>query len=35
VRRWGVAVALEWGISGAKLERDLVECARLLVAAAA
>jgi streptomycin 6-kinase len=34
VRLWGIVVALVWGISGAKLERDLVDCARVLAAAA-
>jgi streptomycin 6-kinase len=31
IRRWGVVNALAWGISAAKLERDMVELARLLV----
>lgn len=30
MRRWGIAHALAWGVSGAKLEPDMVECARLL-----
>jgi streptomycin 6-kinase len=33
MRRWGIAHALAWGVSGRKLENDMVECARLLVAA--
>ena len=34
MRRWGIAHALVWGISGRKVEEDMIECARLLVAAA-
>jgi streptomycin 6-kinase len=34
MRRWGIAHALAWGVSGRKLEVDMIECARLLVAAA-
>jgi streptomycin 6-kinase len=30
-RRWGVAHALAWGVSGRKLEQDMVDCARLLL----
>jgi streptomycin 6-kinase len=33
MRGWGIAHALVWGISGDKLEPDMVECARLLLAA--
>jgi streptomycin 6-kinase len=33
MRRWGIAHALAWGFSGRKVEADLIECARLLVAA--
>jgi streptomycin 6-kinase len=33
MRRWGIAHALAWGVSGRKLEPEMVECARLLVAA--
>ena len=33
MRRWGIAHALAWGVSGRKLEGDMIECARLLVAA--
>ena len=33
MRRWGIAHALAWGVSGRKLEADMIECARLLVAA--
>lgn len=33
MRRWGIAHALAWGIDREKLEDDMVECARLLVAA--
>ncbi len=33
-RRWGIAHALAWGVSGQKVEEDMIECARLLVAAA-
>ena len=29
-RLWGIAHALAWGVSGRKLEDDMVECARLL-----
>lgn len=32
--RWGIAHALAWGFSGRKVEEDMIECARLLVAAA-
>jgi streptomycin 6-kinase len=31
-RRWGIAHALAWGVSGTKLEPDMIEAARLLVA---
>lgn len=34
MRRWGIAHALAWGVSGQKVEEDMIECARLLVAAA-
>ena len=34
MRRWGIAHALAWGFSGHKVEADMIECARLLVAAA-
>jgi streptomycin 6-kinase len=34
MRRWGIAHALAWGFSGRKVEKDMIECARLLVAAA-
>ena len=34
MRRWGIAHALAWGFSGRKVEADMIECARLLVAAA-
>lgn len=30
MRRWGIAHALAWGVSGRKVEPDMVECARLL-----
>ena len=30
MRRWGVAHALAWGMSGSGIEADMVECARLL-----
>ncbi|MEX0850515.1 MAG: aminoglycoside phosphotransferase family protein, partial [Gaiellaceae bacterium] len=33
-RRWGIAHALAWGFSGHKVEADMIECARLLLAAA-
>jgi len=33
MRRWGIAHALAWGVSGGKLEGDMIECARLLLAA--
>jgi streptomycin 6-kinase len=33
MRRWGIAHALAWGVSGQKVEADMVECARLLLAA--
>lgn len=33
-RRWGIAHALAWGFSGRKVEDDMIECARLLAAAA-
>jgi streptomycin 6-kinase len=33
MRRWGIAHALAWGVSGRKLEADMIECARLLVSA--
>ena len=34
MRRWGIAHALAWAFSGHKVEPDMIECARLLVAAA-
>ena len=34
IRRWGIAHALIWGFSDSKVEEDMVESARLLVAAA-
>jgi streptomycin 6-kinase len=33
MRLWGVVHALAWGVGDAKLEPDMVECARLLAAA--
>jgi len=33
MRRWGIAHALAWGVSGKKVEDDMIECARLLLAA--
>jgi len=30
MRRWGIAHALVWGVSGRKLEEDMIESARLL-----
>jgi streptomycin 6-kinase len=33
MRRWGIAHALAWGVSGQKLEDDMVSCARWLAAA--
>jgi len=33
MRRWGIAHALAWGFSGRKVEADMIECARLLLAA--
>jgi streptomycin 6-kinase len=33
MRRWGIAHALAWGISERKVEHDMIECARLLLAA--
>ncbi len=33
MRRWGVVHALAWGVSGRKVEPDMIECARLLAAA--
>ena len=33
MRRWGIAHTLAWGVSGRKLEGDMIECARLLLAA--
>lgn len=33
MRRWGIVHALAWGVSGRKVEQDMVECARLLLAA--
>lgn len=33
MRRWGIAHALAWGVSGRKLEADMIACARLLAAA--
>jgi hypothetical protein len=32
MRRWGIAHALAWGVSGDKTEADMIECARLLAA---
>jgi streptomycin 6-kinase len=34
MRRWGIAHALAWGMSGRKVEEDMIGCARLLAAAA-
>jgi streptomycin 6-kinase len=34
VRRWGIAHALAWGFSGSKVETDMIESARILVASA-
>jgi streptomycin 6-kinase len=31
MRRWGIAHALAWGVSGHGIEHDMVECARILV----
>jgi streptomycin 6-kinase len=31
-RRWAVVHALAWGVSGRKVEADMIECARLLAA---
>jgi hypothetical protein len=33
MRRWGIDQAVAWGVSGGKLEDDMIECARLLLAA--
>lgn len=33
MRRWGIAHALAWGVSGRTVEDDMIECARLLLAA--
>ncbi|MBM2823118.1 MAG: aminoglycoside/hydroxyurea antibiotic resistance kinase [Thermoleophilia bacterium] len=33
MRRWGIAHALAWGVSETKVEDDMIECARLLLAA--
>jgi streptomycin 6-kinase len=33
MRRWGIAHALAWGVSGQKFEPDMIECARRLRAA--
>lgn len=33
MRRWSIAHALAWGVSATKVEEDMIECARLLVAA--
>jgi streptomycin 6-kinase len=33
MRGWGIVHALAWGVSGTKLEPEMVECARLLLAA--
>lgn len=30
MRRWGIAHALAWGVDEAKVEHDMVECARIL-----
>jgi hypothetical protein len=27
---WGIGHALAWGVSGMKLEEDMIQCARLL-----
>jgi streptomycin 6-kinase len=32
VRRWGIAHALAWGVSDDKVEADMIESARILVA---
>jgi hypothetical protein len=34
MRSWGIALALAWGFSARKVELDIIECARLLDAAA-
>jgi streptomycin 6-kinase len=34
MRRWAIAHALAWGVGATKVEEDMIECARLLVAAA-
>jgi streptomycin 6-kinase len=34
MRRWGIAHALAWGVSGEKLEDDMIRCAELLHEAA-
>ena len=34
MRKWGIAHALAWGVSGRKVEGDMIECARLLLRAA-
>jgi streptomycin 6-kinase len=31
MRRWGIAHALAWGVSGEKLEHDMIRCAELLL----
>jgi streptomycin 6-kinase len=33
MRLWGIVHALAWGVSGTKVEADMIECARLLAAA--
>jgi streptomycin 6-kinase len=33
MRRWGIAHALAWGVSGDKLEDDMIRCAELLLEA--
>lgn len=33
MRRWGIAHALAWGVSGAKVEEDMIACARWLAQA--
>ena len=30
MRRWGIAHALAWGVDGAQVESDMIECARIL-----
>jgi streptomycin 6-kinase len=33
MRRWGIAHALAWGVSGGELEEDMIRCAELLLEA--